>query len=668
MRGERRIYVNEIRLNRLSLRDFQGGTFTLEANGTDVFIFAANAVGKTRLVSAFTWLLFNKDALGRADFEIKNLDAQGETAHGLEHSVEADLSVNGEAVNLKKVYKEKWTKKRGNAQREFSGHTTDYYVNGVPLQEKLYTQNISDIAGDESRFRLLTSPTTFPQLHWQKQRQLLLDICGDISDEDVISSNEKLSPLLKILGKRTLDDHRKIVTARRSEINKEMEKIPVRIDEVRRGLPDVIGIDRKKSEQAVAHFETVLNDSKLRLQGVDTGGNIADLMKKLSGLNADLRKMEDAHRTGSLSTLNRLNQQISEVEAMANASRRRGPVIDSDLKQKDGQFQRLYSDLSRLRGQWTAIDTEIFKDTISDTCPACSQSLPSERVQAAREKALAAFNESKAEGLGEINQKGKDLKDQRDRLQGEIEALKKEREIVSLSLPDAEGKLKALIEERDGLKRSSEDFSGVPGRDTLLSQTLEVEAQIKAERDGKAQDVEKMRAEIAALDAELSGNKLKVQFFLDRERGERRIEELKTEEKKLAAEFEKLEGELYLIEAFIRAKVSMLTTKINDKFDTVRFKLFDVQVNGAIAECCQITVGGVPFDSGLNNGACINAGLEIVKVLQQHYQLKAPVFADNAEAVNTLVEVGCQMIRLYVSEDKQLRVEFSEGVKHAKAA
>ena len=74
----------EIKLNKLSLRDFQGGTINLNLGGNDASIFAANAGGKTRLVSAFSWLLFNKDALGRSAFEIKNLDAQGEAAHGLD--------------------------------------------------------------------------------------------------------------------------------------------------------------------------------------------------------------------------------------------------------------------------------------------------------------------------------------------------------------------------------------------------------------------------------------------------------------------------------------------------------------------------------------------------------------------------------------------------------
>lgn len=650
--------MRKIRLNKLSLRDFQGGTFTLEANGADTFIFGANAIGKTRLVSAFTWLLFNKDALGRADFEIKNLDSKGEVEHGLEHSVEAELSVNGETTNLKKVYKEKWTKKRGNIQREFSGHTTDFYVNGVPLQEKLYTQYIADITGDESRFRLLTSPTTFPQLHWQKQRQLLLEVCGDLSDADVITSNEKLSSLPAILGKRTLDDHRKIVVARRSESNKEMEKIPVRIDEVRRGLPDVTGIDRGEAEKEVQHFETALNDAKLRLQGINTGGNIADLTKKLSGLNADLRKMEETHRTGTLSTLNRLNQQISEINVQVNASRKRIMAIDGDLKWKSGNIGETDLKLVDLRKKWTSIDAETFKDTTVDTCPACGQALPSDKVQEAREKALANFNENKAERLGETNRKGKDLKEQRDRLTGEVDALKKEHEILSLGLPDTEARLKTITEDRDTLKRSSEDFSVVPNRADLLDEIEDIEAQIKAEREGKAQDIEKIKVEIANLQSALHTAKLKVDLFTSREQGEKRIEVLKTDEKKLSAEYERLEGELYLIEQFIKTKVSMLTDRINGKFEMVRFKLFNQLINGGIEDVCEITVNGVPFNGGLNSAARTQAGCDIIRTLQQHFGMRAPVFVDNRESVSDLPEMGCQLISLVVSpEDKVLRVE-----------
>ena len=654
--------MNEIRLNKLSLRDFQGGTFTLEPNGRDVFIFAANAGGKTRLVSAVSWLLFSKDALGRADFEIKNLDAEGGAAHGLEHTVEAEFSVGGGVVNLRKIFREKWMKKRGSAEREFSGHTTEYFVDGVPLQEKLYLQHIIDIAGDESRFRLLTSPVVFPALHWQNQRKLLLEICGDISDIDVIASNDKLAPLLGILGKHTLEDHRKVVIMRRSEINKEIEKIPVRIDEVRRGLPDVAGIDRRASEKMVQDLEIGLNDAKLRLQGVNTGGNVGALTTKLSGLNADLRKMEDAHRSGSLSALNRLNQQISEVGVQVGASRRRIITIDGDLKSKGGRLQTADFQLTELRKRWTAVDSETFKEAIADTCPACGQTLPLEQVQEARDKALGAFNTSKAQRLGEIDAGGKDLRAHREQLQGEINALKKEREEISLDLPEAESKLKNLTDDRDAEKGYSEDFSNLTHHVELLDEIEDLGAQIKEERDGHRHNREETESEVGDWSRKLTLAKQIVDRFVNREQGERRIEELKAEEKKLSKEYERLEGELYLMEQFIKTKVSMLTDRINEKFEMVRFKLFNTLINGGIEDCCEITVNGVPFNAGLNNAARIQAGCDIIRTLQQHFGMRAPVFCDNRESVSDLPEMGCQVISLVVSpQDPTLRVELTES-------
>ena len=98
--------------------------------------------------------------------------------------------------------------------------------------------------------------------------------------------------------------------------------------------------------------------------------------------------------------------------------------------------------------------------------------------------------------------------------------------------------------------------------------------------------------------------------------------------------------------------------KINSKFKLARFKLFDVQVNGGIAETCETTYQGVPYSSGLNNAARINVGLDIINTLAEHYRFDAPIFVDNAEAVTHLIPTRGQIIRLVVSEnDKDLRVE-----------
>ena len=63
---------DSVKLLKLSLNNFKGiKSFTLEPQGEDVNIYGDNAVGKTTIFDAFTWLLFGKDSLNRADFEIK---------------------------------------------------------------------------------------------------------------------------------------------------------------------------------------------------------------------------------------------------------------------------------------------------------------------------------------------------------------------------------------------------------------------------------------------------------------------------------------------------------------------------------------------------------------------------------------------------------------------
>jgi hypothetical protein len=646
--------LKNITLLKLALTNFQGGTFTLDADGADADVYGANGVGKTRLASAFSWLLFDKDSLGRADFEIKNLDANGQEEHGLEHSVEAELSANGNSITLKKMYHEIWSKKRGSAQAQFTGHTTDYFVNGVPCQKKEYTEQVVDLAGDESVFRLLTSPTAFPALHWQKQRTLLMEVCGNISDAQVIESDQALFPLSSILMQRSIDDHRKVVAARRSEINKELEKIPVRIDEQKRMMPDIPGLNRKEIEAQVAALETTLNDAKLRLQGIDTGGNLAQLSKNLTGITTDIAKLENIYYQDGMKAVARLNQQIGDLTFKKGEADRRANGIKGDIEAKQRRIDDAEQRLQLLREEWERVDGEGFQDTTEQVCVACGQDLPADRVQEARVKALAEFNRKKAERLEEITTKGKRLSEEQARDKEAIVTLQ------HLEIPETtfDADIERLTSERDAVKKAAEDYSMVPGRPDLIAKMAEIEIRIKAEKDGVAVDREKINGEVAVLTAQLNEAKAKADLFPKREQGEKRIEELKADEKRLAAEFEKLEQELYLTEQFVRTKVRLLTDRINSKFEIARFKLFETQVNGGIAECCEITVNGIPYNGGLNNAARINAGLDVCRTLSQHYGLHAPVFVDNAESVCQLTGMDAQVIRLIVSEkDAALRVE-----------
>lgn len=212
----------EIKLMKLTLENFKGvRNLTLEPEGQDLIARGDNGTGKTPIQDAALWILFGKDSLGRSDFSLKTLDDQGQEIHGLDHSVEAELMVDGKPITLKKVFKEKWTKKRGSSNSTLTGHTTEHFIDSVPCKKGEWDTKINSLI-DEYTFKLLTSPTHFASLHWEKRRQILLQVCGDISDQDVIASNSDLAKLPDILGDRSLEDHKKVLAPRKKEINKRL--------------------------------------------------------------------------------------------------------------------------------------------------------------------------------------------------------------------------------------------------------------------------------------------------------------------------------------------------------------------------------------------------------------------------------------------------------------
>jgi hypothetical protein len=134
-----------------------------------------------------------------------------------------------------------------------------------------------------------------------------------------------------------------------------------------------------------------------------------------------------------------------------------------------------------------------------------------------------------------------------------------------------------------------------------------------------------------------------------------RIKELETQEKNLAQQISELEGNEFVIDNFIKAKVDMLEDRINALFKYAKFKLFEVQINGGLLPCCETIYKGVPYSS-LNKAATINIGIDIINTLCKFHEVNAPIFCDNAEAVNELTTTNSQLIRLLVTLDKELKI------------
>lgn len=655
-----------MKILRIELRNFKAArSLVLEPKGADLRIYGDNGAGKTTIADAFFWLFFDKDSQNRKDFDIKTIDPQtGEALHNLEHEVSILLDFgDGHATELRKTYKELWVKPRNSPKSEFSGHTTDYRVNGVPVQKGEYDRTVAGIC-DEKRLRELTDPTHFNvNLSWQDRRKELLSVCGDITDEDVIKANPKLSGLPAILGRHTLDDYKKIITARRKEIASSMQTIPARIDEQSRALATAVEAT-PIDPQALKDELQALNEQRARIVA---GGEIADKTKTLRELEAAAQEIVNDLREKSGKAFEDAQQSLRGVQAELAQAESNAYTLRSQLEADRRAAASIDTELAAKRAEFTRVNAGVFEFDGTDTCATCGQALPAEDVAGTRAKAEGDFNERKASALTRNRAEGIDLKEKATTLATKI--ARKEAEVAELDKQVAD-----LSAKRDAAQATSVAAQAPPANldaDPALAKNKKAQDILRMQIDelnatakGALMEVDAQVLEATAKIEEASQGAARVK---QREEAQARVAQLKKEEERLGAEIENIDAELFLAEEFIRAKVSMLTGRINSRFRLARFKLFEQQINGGLAECCETVVDGVPYSS-LNHGSRLNVGLDIIDTLAEHYKFAPPIFIDNAESVTSILPTSGQQIQLVVSEaDKALRIEIHQAQEAATA-
>lgn len=637
-------------LKGLIIRNFKGvEDFKLAAGDRDVMVYGDNGTGKTTIGDAVSWLLFDKDSNGQSKFEIKPLNSDGSYKDKVESEVEATFTCGSDVV-LRKTYKERWVKKRGSVAKEMTGHTTEYFVDDVPVKMKDYKAKVAEIAANEDLFRLLTLPSFFSEkMHWQKRRELLLDICGDLTDEAVITSVPELAELPAILDGKTCDDYKKIVAASRKKINTDIEGIPGRIDEVDRGKPELETANVSSLPGVIAKLRSDLDEKNQEIATTKAGGRAAELNKDLAGVEASIQGVKTSHQETVSTFAGGMRETLADEKDKLSELNRAVTSATTNLTAAEGWVTGQDKILERLRTDWAVIDGEVFTEEV---CHACGQHLPGDQVEAA----LAKFNENRAARLEENNTQGKEAAEA---LKQHTKAVAEHKETISSLGKEVEEKgadIKTLAKRIADNSTAAPELETLPEYIELTTKKEQLEKEIAGEGEGNGEALEKLNAEKKVTEKAIKDNEHKISLVEQVTLADRRIEELNKKEKVLAEKYEELERHLYLIETFIRAKVSMLEGRINENFSMVNFKLFAEQVNGGLQEICEVTVDGVPYGS-LNNGARVASGIDIINTISRHHNFHPMIFVDNRESVTSLPETEAQMINLIVSEgDKELRI------------
>lgn len=642
--------MKDIRLQRLTLDNFKGQPhFDLVLGGRDAAIYGDNAAGKTTIYDALNWLLFGKDSAGRGDFEIKPLGPDGTVLdHAAVTSVEAVLSVDGMERRLRKEYYEKWSSKRGSVDKTFDGNTCDYYIDRVPVKKYEFDDQVHELV-DEDIFRALTSTGYFLSgMKWQDRRKALFNLCGVAPDEEILASVPDFAPLAAALCGRTVEQLKKALEAERRGYNTERETIPVRIDECKRTIEDLTGIDF----DAIRAERDTRKEEVTRLKGellaLEHNTLRDQLDNELRAVAIDISALE---RENEAYMAAQLPQDRGKRERLIREKEKAEAALKKALRGRDAEndlVAQSEKEVENCRAKWKSVAGETFRGA---NCPTCGQPLPAEAMERAREE----FEARKQKELDMLVQQSKRLKEiisqAKDRAEQDVNvAVEAENWLAEVKdeLSSMDGQKAPVVTDKPGYAEAREALDRK--RDELRARLEQISGETAGVRRATEEKIRDLEAEITAISSSIAQE-------ATLERAQRRMEELRESARATAAKMEELDKLLDLCGQFARYKTGYIEESVNSRFRLVTWKLFSEQVNGGVAECCEAMVDGVPYGS-LNNGAKVNAGLDVISALSRFHGVRVPLFVDNAESVTVMLPMDCQVIRLVVSGgDENLRVE-----------
>ena len=639
-------------------------------NGEDLVIKGANGSGKTTIMDALNWLLFKKNSHGDQDFSLKPLDKNGNSKKSVVISVYGEFLVDDEIVSFKRTMEEQWTRKRGSEVATFTGNTYAYEINGVPSQsEKGYKEAVAELC-EESLFRLLTNPHYFSSLDKKEKRKILLSALKENVDDLVIcDNNEELHDLRNHLLNNTVEELQAIKKKEIKELTKKLNEYTPRIDELSKITDDELTEDETNEKIEQLNIEIDIVKDKIKaFSGDSESSNLA----LINQLNAELLQLksellvaenENPNKKNKQERLNELENELAdfkrqirenELQIMSNKNEIEEAKNAINIYTQKGV--KLNADITELRNK--SKETAQLKFDENETiCPCCKRLFTEDMIAEIKNN----FNIQKSQQLEEIKTKGL--------------AIKKEIEENTVYLNLAKDNLNELFEKKKELEKNNEclkisideckellfDLENAPilENEAILGLKSAISNKEQQIISAKSNVQNNMQNKAIICDLEYELDKLQKEKFTLEQNIENRIRivalyEMQEHDSALRVQAERI---LALCDILTTKKCQIIEDEVNKMFNNVKFKLFETQINGGIAEVCYATVNGVPYDD-VNSAGKINAGLDIIKTLQNENEIQAFIFIDNAESITDIMAMNNQMITLYVSkEDEKLSFE-----------
>lgn len=646
-----------IKLKKLRMIYFKGfKDFEVDFSDRTV-ISGRNTSGKSTVFDAWSWLLFGKDSLGNADFQIKTIQ-NGEVIEKVDHEVYGELEINGSITTLKRILRENWVKPRGQEYEYLKGNETKCFFDGVPLSVTDFQKRVNDIV-DESLFKLITNTNYFHSLKKEDRRNILVSLAGEITNESIAADHPEFEEILSLLNNSTSEDVKSRIGAEKKRIKESLDDIPVRIDELKKGMPEAVDyksiekkIEGKKNE--LSEIDKSLSD---RQEAVKAQIEKANAKRKEVGelrlKQQDILIEAELEATRIVSDKNKdfYNYKSVLTEKNEKSTRAERRVIEkkNDISDVNFKLSELQRQREKFVEQWKEESAKKFtKKDGCLICPLynheCTDSEALFQFSKGTTDAEQEFNTRKTKRLNEINKDGSNVKEKI--------------ELHNKTLSAYESELIALKSEHESIFNDYQAFAKMtpveqkaePVVKENIPEWVEIETQIKAiQIEEVVQDNSDLNEKRDLINSEIVNLSIELNKKDQIEKTFKRIDELEKEQRTLSQALTEQEGIEFKLLKFNKLKMEEVDRRVNGMFKYVKFKLFDKTLEGNEFETCETLINGVPFFTA-NNAGRINGSLDIINAVCDYNGIYAPIFLDNSESLNEVIETKSQLIELVVTD------------------
>ena len=666
--------MKKILFEKIKLLNFCG-IRELEVNfGEDLTtISGRNGAGKSTIASAIHYVLFGTDAKGNA-FDIKTYDQDHNIIREIPHEAELTLrciepdDIPGEHDDFvfKRTLTDSW-------KEDKCTNTFKYYINDEVCTAGEYKKCINSIL-DETIFAWIVNPSRFIAEDWKKQRAFLQSLVGEITADDITKGDTKFDFVVESLKKQDIDKLLHHIRYKRTEVQKQLDEIPIRLQELNKTMPQhedyddlQLTLDEQESDLADidCKISAIKNGAAEQVKNEGIRHRLEFARKRVDEMTKSARKLSGEEEVKHGSDLITARTAQSKAQAMVEELQAKMKGFTETEIHLNEQMDEHKKNIKDAGAQYEEANAEQWEWNDEDSfCPHCGQALPIDKVSQMKAESMQRFNERKPKRLKSLLDLADKIKKEHAQCKQLMEQMEEDRTTTTNQLVEAHKTLKdaeahyAEVEKETPrsyteILNSKEEFQKVSEEIQQLEVELSKPAEGEVEQQTMLAELEEQRNPVEEKIASLRSRLATKDTYL---KVTARIEEVQKAKETYQNQLDELDQKLDITNEYFLQSCSVLEEKVNEHFHFVQWSLFKNNLDGEKKPFCECYHDGVPY-SRLNGAAKVNAGIDIAYTIAQFYDVSVPIVLDECESNLHPISRGGQQIRLYVTHDEELKIE-----------